>query len=121
MTGSTAKGRPKCVKGIGSDNKKSTSKSFVAFDKDAEITYEFVATDDKPVKLGDGTFGCVFHVRGMNKNFALKIFYDTDDDLIASSQKREMEVGRSLHHHYIDQQDTAAATKEFTVGVLNSY
>lgn len=120
MTDSTAQGRPRNVKGNSNGKKKPAPKSFVAFDEGAEITYEFVAQDGRPVKLGDGTFGCVFHVRGRNRNCALKIFYDTKDDLIASSQTMEMNVGRELHSHYINQPMIAAAIEKFLVVPVSS-
>ena len=89
--------------------------TFTADDENATITYEFVLENGQPVKLGDGTFGCVFHVRGQNKNCALKIFYETEDEFITDSQKLEMGIGKELLSHYIDSPDIAPAVLNYLV------
>ena len=67
---------------------------------------DFVIKNGEPVKLGDGTFGCVFHVReSEQRNYALKIFYKIDDTFIRDSQKKEMGIGDKLRTQYIDCED----------------
>lgn len=67
---------------------------------------DFVIKDGKPVKLGDGTFGCVFHVRDPNqRSYALKIFYKSNDEFILASQEKEMKIGDDLRAKYIDCDD----------------
>ena len=88
---------------------------FIAKDAEAEIPYEFVLHDERPVKLGDGTFGCVFHVRGRNENCALKIFYKSSDSFVTKSQESEMTIGEKLRQHYIDDHSTASALNTYLV------
>ena len=99
-----------------SDNSASSGPvTFTANDAGAIITYEFVLENNRPVKLGDGTFGCVFHVRGQNKNCALKLFYETNERFIIESQQLEMTIGKDLLSHYIDSPDIATAVENYLV------
>ena len=94
--------------------------TFKAYDEGAEITYNFLLRNDKPVKLGDGTFGCVFHVQGRNENCALKIFYETDDSFIRESQEFEMSIGRRLREFYMDDPTVASAINQYLVVPVSS-
>ena len=89
--------------------------SFVAYDGDATIPYEFVMQDKLPVKLGDGTFGCVFHIRGRGRNCALKVFYATKDEFVLKGQEQEMSIGTSLKKKYIDDHSVSAAIDQYLV------
>ena len=86
---------------------------------DADIPFEFVMQDGKPVKLGDGTFGCVFQVHGMDRHHALKIFYENSDEFVLQSQRQEMSIGRSLKQHYMDDHAVAAAIEKRLVVPLS--
>ena len=88
---------------------------FTADDGEANVPYDFLLEDNKPVKLGDGTFGCVFHIRGRNQNCALKIFYESDDQFVKRSQDREMSIGEELHKYYIDDHATGSAINKYLV------
>lgn len=72
--------------------------SFTAVAGKGKREMHFVCDDQgAPVKLGDGTFGCVFHIRdAAYVNYALKIFYESDDEFVLESQKEEMELGENL-------------------------
>ena len=93
---------------------------FTAFDGDAHIPYEFVIEDDKPIKLGDGTFGCVFQVRGRDQNAALKIFYESDDEFILNSQKLEMSIGSELRRYYVHDNSVSASINTYLVAPIAS-
>ena len=93
---------------------------FTAFDGDAHIPYEFVIDNGKPVKLGDGTFGCVFHVRGRNQNAALKIFYESTDGYILQSQDQEMSIGSDLRKHYVEDNAVSASINNYLVAPIAS-
>ncbi len=107
------------------DNEKNYS--FTATDGGASIPFEFVMEEVEeqsegiskkkkiPVKLGDGTFGCVYHVRGVNKNYALKIFFVTAEEFIEESQKLEMSIGSALRNCYIDKHEIASAIDQYLV------
>ena len=91
--------------------------SFKARSGKGELEYEFVL-DDKghPVKLGDGTFECVFHVRDFGgRNAALKIFYENEDLFIQKSQKQEMKIGDRLRTYYEGTHDHDATINRYLV------
>ena len=79
--------------------------SFTAVAGKDKRELHFVYDDrEAPVKLGDGTFGCVFHVQdAAHQNYALKIFYESDDEFVLESQKEEMELGEKLRVFFKDQ------------------
>ena len=91
---------------------------FTAYDGEARIPYDFVLHDGKPVKLGDGTFGCVFHVRGRQQNAALKIFYENEDEYIRASQDEEIGIGQKLRKFYIDTPAIAASISSCLVAPI---
>ena len=72
--------------------------SFTAIYGGDKIEFHFVRDDQgAPIKLGDGTFGCVFRVHDNAKNdYALKIFYEPRDDLEATNQNIEMRLNEIL-------------------------
>lgn len=77
---------------------------------------DFVIENGEPVKLGDGTFGCVFLVRESDeKNYALKIFYENKDPFILTSQKNESEIGRRLRTGNIQSQKQLDAFERYLV------
>ncbi len=77
---------------------------------------DFVIENEEPVKLGDGTFGCVFLVRESDeKNYALKIFYENKDPFISASQKNESEIGRRLRTGNIQSQKQLDAFERYLV------
>ena len=81
------------------------------------VVCEFVLNDNgEPVKLGDGTFGCVFHVREKaSRNFAIKIFYENKDYFIQKSQEQEMEIGDRLRKFYKDESDSVPTVDRYLV------
>ena len=89
-----------------------------------DITFQFETNDNVPAKLGDGTFGCVFHVRDtQSSNFAVKIFYDTNGaeltkqmkERIEESQAAEMSIGHDLREHYADDIAKSASISRYLV------
>ena len=69
-----------------------------------------------PVKLGDGAFGCVFHVRdSANNNYALKIFYESCDKFVQVSQNEEINLGNKLRKHFKDRNDRIAEVHRYLV------
>lgn len=78
---------------------------------------DFVIKNGEPVKLGDGTFGCVFLVReSEQRKYALKIFYESDDDeFIKESQEKEMGIGDKLRTQYIDCDDKLKNIERYLV------
>lgn len=101
--------------------------AFIGTRGSASIPYEFVVKKVKekvegkdkeryiPVKLGDGTFGCVYQVHDTEQNYALKIFYETDEEFIKESQELEMSIGSGLRSHYINKPAIAAAISRYLV------
>ena len=76
--------------------------SFTAQFGDDRLKLHFALDDQKnPIKLGDGTFGCVFRVQDSGFNdYALKIFYEPSDKFVEDSQKQEMSLGSRLREHF---------------------
>jgi serine/threonine protein kinase len=74
--------------------------NFAARTGDQTLIYTFAMRDGSPIKLGDGTFGAVFRVEGVgNQSYALKIFYETEDETALKRYEEEMaaaEVVRSV-------------------------
>lgn len=83
-----------------------------------KLTLQFVCDDEgMPVKLGDGTFGCVFRVQdSVHKNYALKIFYEPgDDQFVKASQDEEMDLGDRLRCLYKDRVERANEVERYLV------
>ena len=76
--------------------------SFTALFGVDRLKLHFVLDDQKnPIKLGDGTFGCVFRVQDSGFNdYALKIFYKPSDKFVEASQSQEMSLGSRLREHF---------------------
>ena len=90
--------------------------SFTARSGENVLKLDLVLENDQPVKLGDGTFGCVFHARDKaNRNFAIKVFYESTDDFIKISQQEEVEIGDKLRFHFRDDIDRANSVERFLV------
>jgi serine/threonine protein kinase len=54
-------------------------------------SYTFEIQDDRPVKLGDGSFGAVFKVIGPDGiGYAAKLFYETPDEALRYRYRQEM-------------------------------
>lgn len=64
--------------------------------------YEFVLNDEgEPIKIGDGTFGCVFHVQDASgEHHALKLFYKPNDKFIEASHEGEIHLRDDLQHAF---------------------
>ena len=68
------------------------------------------------MKLGDGTFGCVFRVQDPAfKNYALKIFYEPSDDFVRTSQNEEMNLGDRLRYLFRDRIERADEVDRYLV------
>lgn len=72
--------------------------NFIAVSGGNKMKLDFVLdSQGNPVKLGDGTFGCVFHVRDSTfRDYALKIFYESSDEFVLTSQEQETGLGSKL-------------------------
>lgn len=80
------------------------------------LTISFIQQGEKPVKLGDGSYGCVFQVRGGDKrNYALKIFYESEEELIKKSQKEEMSIGYELREHFRNSESELGSLDRYLV------
>src|SRR5579885_1646300 len=91
--------------------------SFEAHSGENVVRLDFILDEHgTPTKLGDGTFGCVFHVRDhVDRNYALKIFYESDDEFIKTSQNEETKIGDRLRRHYRDNINRASSVERYLV------
>ena len=81
-----------------------------------KLTLQFVCDDEMPVKLGDGTFGCVFRVQdSAHNNYALKIFYEPSDEFVLQSQNEEMDLGDRLRRLFKDRIERANEVERYLV------
>ena len=91
--------------------------NFTAISGDDKWNLQFVLDGQKsPIKLGDGTFGCVFRVRNSAfKEYALKIFYESTDKFVLTSQVQEMNLGSNLREHFWNQNGRIAEIDRYLV------